>query len=112
MILTCTGNLSGMLEVHKNTDAQSCEILYAFLEEVLKTVKEFMALYLIVCLDLCLSNGTKEVTGSVLKKHQNPTSWNTIFNDWEGDTNSVTVKQTLLHSFSSKIEAESSYFFI
>lgn len=50
-----------MLEVQKNTDAQSCEILYVFLEELLKTVKEFM--YLLVCLDLCLSNDTKEVTG-------------------------------------------------
>lgn len=83
-----------------------------FLEDVPKTVKEFMALYLLVYLDLCLSNGTKEVTGSVLKKHQNTTGWNTVFNDWKDDTNFITAKWTLLHSLSSKSKSRIYVFFI
>lgn len=58
-IRTYSGNLNGMLDVHKNEALRAAKFFMDFFKEALKTVREFMTQYLLVCLDLCLSNGTK-----------------------------------------------------
>lgn len=70
--------------------------------KVLKAIEEFMAPCCSVCLALCLSNSTTVCTGSALKKHQIPASWNTISNDCNDDAHFTTAKYILLHSLASK----------